>query len=222
MALAELQTLTGTLLMADTERSRCGDADARRWRRAGRRVRVVDRLPPQKEAEAAPVVTVDVAPVLLSTIQRTIRADGVLYPRQQAAIVPKIAAPIQQSLRAARRARARRPAARSSSRTSDLAGAAAESRAAFDQARGELRDDGARRRCRRKLQKAELDARAAKDALDAQQAIYDSRQALFKEGAIAQKDVNDAQVESEPGAHPVRDRAEAPRRSAGLRAATRR
>ena len=42
----------------------------------------------RKEEEAAPVVTVDVAPVLLAGIQRTIRADGVLFPRQQAAIVP--------------------------------------------------------------------------------------------------------------------------------------
>ena len=41
------------------------------------------------------VVTVDVAPVLLSKIQRTIRADGLLYPRQQAAIVPKVSAPVK-------------------------------------------------------------------------------------------------------------------------------
>src|SRR5206468_8836139 len=44
------------------------------------------------------------------------------------------------------------------------------------------------------LQKAELDARAAKDALDAQQAIYDNRQRLLREGAIAEKDVNDARA----------------------------
>ena len=47
----------------------------------------------KKEEEAAPVITVDVAPVLLSQIQRTVRADGVLYPKQQAAIVPKVSAP---------------------------------------------------------------------------------------------------------------------------------
>src|SRR5579872_5263064 len=48
-----------------------------------------------KETESAPVVTVDVAPVLLSEIQQTIRAEGLLYPRQQAAIVPKVAAPVK-------------------------------------------------------------------------------------------------------------------------------
>ena len=49
----------------------------------------------KKEQDAEPVVTVDVAPVLLSQIQRTIRADGLLYPRQQAAIAPKVSAPVK-------------------------------------------------------------------------------------------------------------------------------
>src|SRR5262249_45644749 len=44
------------------------------------------------------------------------------------------------------------------------------------------------------VQKAELEVRAAKDALDAQQAVFENRQRLFREGAIAQKEVNDAQV----------------------------
>ena len=49
----------------------------------------------KKEEETTPVVTVDVAPVLVSKIQRTVRADGLLYPRQQAAIAPKISAPVK-------------------------------------------------------------------------------------------------------------------------------
>ena len=52
----------------------------------------------KKEEPASPVVTVDVAPVLLSQIQQTVRADGVVYPKQQAAIVPKVAAPIRKAL----------------------------------------------------------------------------------------------------------------------------
>src|SRR4051794_15513439 len=47
------------------------------------------------EPETTPVVTVDVAPVLRSRIQQTIRADAVLYPLQQAAIVAKISAPVR-------------------------------------------------------------------------------------------------------------------------------
>ena len=37
-------------------------------------------------------------------------------------------------------------------------------------------------------QKAELDMQAAKEVMDAQQAVLTSRQDLFKQGAIAQKE----------------------------------
>ena len=43
------------------------------------------------EAEPTSEVTVDVAPVLNSEIQLKFTADAVLYPLEQAAIVPKIA-----------------------------------------------------------------------------------------------------------------------------------
>src|SRR5439155_1395646 len=43
-------------------------------------------------------------------------------------------------------------------------------------------------------QKAEIDVRTAKEVMDQQQKLYQSRQTLYKEGAISQKDVNDAQV----------------------------
>src|SRR5262249_46115068 len=85
------------------------------------------------EAETAPVVTVDVAPVLLSQIQRTIRAGGLIYPRQQAAIVPKVAAPIRKTfVQRGTRVRAGQLLVELENR--DLAGAATESRATFDQA----------------------------------------------------------------------------------------
>ena len=146
----------------------------------------------KREQEEAPVVTVDVAPVLLSRIQRTIRAEGLIYPRQQAAIVPKISAPIKKAyVQRGTRVRAGQLLLELENR--DLAGAATESRAAYDQAQATY-ETTARATVPQELQKAELDARAAKDALDAQQAIYDSRRRLLQEGAIAAKDVNDAQV----------------------------
>ena len=75
----------------------------------------------------------------------------------------------------------------------DLAGAAAESRASLDLAEATF-ETTAKATVPQELQKAELDARAAKEAFDAAQAVFDNRQRLYKEGAIAQKDVNDAQV----------------------------
>jgi HlyD family secretion protein len=146
----------------------------------------------KSEPEATPVVTVDVAPVLLSQIQRTIRAEGLIYPRQQAAIVPKVAAPIKKAY-VQRGARVRTGQLLLELENRDLAGATAESRASLDQAQANF-ETAARATVPQEVQKAELDARAAKDALDAQQAVYDSRQRLLQEGAIAEKDVNDARA----------------------------
>jgi len=144
------------------------------------------------EEEAAPVVTVDVAPVLLSQIQRTIRADGLIYPKQQAAIVPKVAAPIKKTY-VQRGAKVRAGQLLLELENQDLAGAAVESRATYAQAQATY-ETTSKATVPEELQKAELDARASKDALDAQQAIYDNRQRLLREGAIAQKDVNDARA----------------------------
>jgi multidrug efflux pump subunit AcrA (membrane-fusion protein) len=146
----------------------------------------------KKEEESAPVVTVDVAPVLLKKIDRTIRADGLLFPRQQAAIVPKISAPIKKWY-VRRGARVRAGDLLVELENQDLAGAAAESRAALTQAEATF-ETTSQATVPEDLQKAELDAKAAADAANAQQAVFDSRQRLFREGAIAQKDVNDAQV----------------------------
>ena len=49
-------------------------------------------------AEVTPPVPVVVADVQQGTIDRVIAADAVLYPIQQAAIVPKISAPVSKFL----------------------------------------------------------------------------------------------------------------------------
>jgi HlyD family secretion protein len=146
----------------------------------------------KKEEESAPVMTVDVAPVLLAGIQRTIRADGLLYPKQQAAIVPKISAPVKK-LHVQRGAHVRAGQLLLELENQDLAGAAAESHAGADLADATY-ETTANATVPQELQKVQLDVQAAKDALDAQQAIFANRQRLFAEGAIAQKDVNEAQA----------------------------
>lgn len=146
----------------------------------------------QAAEEASPVVTVDVAPVLLSRIQRTIRAQGLIYPRQQAAIIPKVSAPIKKTY-VQRGTKVHAGQLLVELENQDLAGAATESRGSFDQAQATY-ETTARATVPEEQQKAELDAQAAKQALDAQQAIYDNRRQLLQQGAIAAKDVNDAQV----------------------------
>jgi len=146
----------------------------------------------KKEAEVVPVVTVDVAPVLSAEIQRIVRADAVLYPIQQAAIAPKISAPIRRFY-VERGAHVRAGQLLAELESQDLTGAAKESEAAFALAEATYQTT-ARATLPQEGQKAELDVRVAKDTLDAAQAVFDNRQRLFTEGAIAQKDVNDAQV----------------------------
>ena len=144
------------------------------------------------EAEPEPVVTVDVAPVLSSAIQLKVKADAVLYPLQQAAIVPKITAPIKKFY-VEKGSTVRAGQLLAELENQDLAGTVAETRAAYDQAEAAYQTT-ARATVPEDLRKSELDVQTTKETMDAQQKVYQGRQTLFKEGAIAQKDVNDALV----------------------------
>src|SRR5437870_2811665 len=145
-----------------------------------------------EKADEEHVVTVDVAPVLSSSISLKVTADALLYPLQQAAIVPKISAPIKKFY-VDRGARVREGQLLAELENRDLAGAVTENQANYDQAEANYQTVS-KATVPEEAQKSELDVRTAKDVMDAQQKVYDSRQALYKEGAISQKDVNDAQV----------------------------
>lgn len=145
-----------------------------------------------EDAEANPVVTVDVAPVVNGTIRRKIAANGVLFPLQQAAIVPKISAPIVKFY-VDRGSHVRAGQLLAELENQDLAGAAAESRANYEQAQATY-EIASRGTLPEELHKTELEATAAKEALEAQQKVYESRQALFQQGAISAKEVNEALV----------------------------
>src|SRR2546425_2695500 len=50
------------------------------------------------KVDKEPTVTVQVAPVEKKTIEHTVSTEAILFPHQQAAIVPKISAPVQKFL----------------------------------------------------------------------------------------------------------------------------
>ena len=144
------------------------------------------------QEEASPVVTVDVAPVTLAKISDAIRADGVLYARQQAAIIPKIAAPVAKRLvERGQRVRAGQLLLELENR--DLAGAALKGQASYEAAQATY-ETTSRATVPEEQQKAQLDVNSAKAELDAAQKVYDSRVDLLKQGAVSEKDVNDARV----------------------------
>ncbi len=146
----------------------------------------------EAKAEEEHVVTVDVAPVLSSPIAQKVTAEALLYPLQQAAIVPKISAPVKKFY-VDRGSRVRAGQVLAELENADLAGAVTENQATYDQAEANYQTVS-KATVPEEVQKSELDVRAAKDVMDQQQKLYVGRETLFKEGAISQKDVNDAQV----------------------------
>ncbi len=142
--------------------------------------------------EGEHVVTVDVAPVLSTSISLKVTSDALLYPLQQASIIPKISAPVKKFY-VDRGARVRAGQLLAELENRDLTAAVAETQAAYEQAEANYQTV-LKATVPEEAQKSELDVRTAKEVLGQQQNLYESRQALYKEGAISQKDVNDAQV----------------------------
>jgi HlyD family secretion protein len=146
----------------------------------------------EEEPEAEPVVSVEVAPALSTSIEEKVAAEAVLYPVQQASIVPKITASVR-AFHVDRGSMVRAGQVLAELENQDLAGVVAENQAALDQAEAAFQTTS-RAAVPQEAQRAELELRGAREALEAQQKRYDSLQDLYKQGAIAQKEVNEAQV----------------------------
>jgi multidrug efflux pump subunit AcrA (membrane-fusion protein) len=146
----------------------------------------------EEKAEEEHVVTVDVAPVLASPISQKVTAEALLYPVQQAAITPKITAPVKKFY-VERGAHVRAGQVLAELENRDLSGAVTENQGALDQAEANYQTVS-KGTVPEEEEKSRLDVRTAKDTMDAAQKVFDSRQALYKEGAISQKEVNDSQV----------------------------
>src|SRR3989475_5071643 len=143
--------------------------------------------------EKAPVVPVQVATVEKTTLQRTVTAEAVLFPLQQSAIVPKISAPVK-AFYVKRGSRVRKGQLLAGLENRDLAAAAQENQGAYNQAEATYATTTSAQ-LPEEIQKAQLDTQAAKQMLDAQQKIYNSRQELFQQGAIPRKELDQAGVD---------------------------
>jgi multidrug efflux pump subunit AcrA (membrane-fusion protein) len=138
----------------------------------------------KQEAEVAPTVTVQVGAAENETIQRKVVADATLYPLDQAAIVPRIPAPVTKFY-VDRGSKVHQGELLAELEDRDLAGAVTEGQGGYVQAQATYDTQ---------IKKVQRDVELAKQELDQQQRLYESRVALFKEGAVAQKDVDDAKV----------------------------
>ncbi len=146
-----------------------------------------------KEApQANPTVSVQVATVARAKLQRKVTAEAVLYPFDQAAIVPKISAPVQKFL-VSRGDRVHKGELLAVLEHGDLSASVAENKGAYDEAQANY-TIATSSTVPQDLQKAELDFKAAQDQLNQAQYIYDSRQKLFAQGALAKKDLDQASL----------------------------
>ena len=143
--------------------------------------------------EAEPAVPVQIVSVTKANLQQIITTDAVLFPVAQSAIVPKISAPVKKFyVNRGSHVRAGQLLAELENR--DLAAAAQENRGAYDQAQATYATATAAD-IPQELQKAQLDAQAAKQTYDAAQKIYDSRKELFQQGALPRKELDQAGVD---------------------------
>jgi len=146
-----------------------------------------------KESTNEPVVTVQVAPVEKTTIERTIKAEAILSPRAQAAIVPKISAPVQKFL-VKRGSPVHAGELLAVLENRDLAGAAQDTQGAYKQAEAAYETTTAAS-LPEEIRKAEADAQQAQQVLDAQEKVFQSRQQLFDQGALPRKELDQSRVD---------------------------
>ena len=146
----------------------------------------------KQQAEPQPLVSVQSAPVKQGAISQVVNADAVLFPFNQATIVPKIAAPVLKAY-VVRGAKVHQGQLLVTLENKDLAAAAEEKRGTLEQQQAAY-VIATKNGVPEEVQKAQGDAQAAKENLDAQQKLYDSRKALFDQGAIARKDLDAAAV----------------------------
>ncbi|HEY6368968.1 MAG TPA: efflux RND transporter periplasmic adaptor subunit [Candidatus Sulfotelmatobacter sp.] len=147
----------------------------------------------KNEGKEEPTVSVQVAPVEKTTIEHTITTQAILFPRQQAAIVPKISAPVQKFL-VKRGSPVHQGELLAVLENRDLSAATEDTGGAYKQAEATYETTTAAS-LPEEIQKAEADEQQAKQVLDAQEKIFQSRQQLFDQGALPRKELDQSRVD---------------------------
>jgi len=144
------------------------------------------------EKEQEPVVAVQIAPVERGEIQQVLNVEAILFPKDQAALTPKISAPVK-AFYVNRGSRVHRGQLLAVLENRDLAAAEVENKGAYEQAQAAYNIETSSA-LPEEWQKADYDLKAAKQAYEAEQKVYESRQSLYKEGALPRKDFDQAAV----------------------------
>src|SRR5713101_1922124 len=144
------------------------------------------------DKETEPVALVKVATVKQASIERVISTEAVLFPLQQAAITPNVSAPVRRFL-VNRGDRVKEGQLLAELENRDLVAAVLASKGQYGQAESNYRSTESAN-VPEQATKAQTDFDSARELLDAAKKLLDNREQLFKEGALARKLVDDAQV----------------------------
>jgi len=143
-------------------------------------------------AEKKPIVSVQTAVVEKADLVQTVETEATLYPVQQAALTPKVSAPVSKFY-VNRGDKVHKGQLLATLENKDLAAAAMENKGGFEQAEASY-STATKASLPEEWKKAELDLNAAKQSYDAEQKLYDSREDLFKQGALPRKELDAAGV----------------------------
>src|SRR5258708_16669910 len=145
-----------------------------------------------KEAETEAVVPVQVAEVKRDSIRRIVSAQAILFPVDQANVMPKISAPVK-TFHVKRGDHVPKGQLLPVLGNRALAAAVGDNKGAYQQAKSALRTTSAAT-VPEESNKAQQDVQAAKQAMDAAQKVYESRKQLFDQGALARRLVEEASI----------------------------
>ncbi len=144
------------------------------------------------EKEPEPVVSVQVTPAQRARIAQTVTVEAVVFPLEQATVAPKITSTVKRML-VQRGTHVRKGQLMAELENADLSASAESSKGDYEQAEANyVMTVGAG--LPQQIQKAELDAAAAKSGFEAAQKIFESRKELLQQGAIPRREVDAAEV----------------------------
>jgi HlyD family secretion protein len=147
----------------------------------------------KEPAEKEPMVAVQAVTAEKTALRQTITTQAVLFPLQQAAITPKISAPVKKFL-VNRGGKVHQGQLLAILENRDLVASSEENKGGLAQAQAAFETTTAAS-LPEEMQKAQLDTEGAKKMLDAQEKVYQSRQELFQQGALPRKELDQAGVD---------------------------
>ena len=146
----------------------------------------------KKEEAPAPEINVQAEHPEQGSISEHIVADAILAPLAQAAIAPKISAPVK-NFYVQRGAKVKEGELLAVLENRDLAAAAQDNKGTYEAAQAAYAT-ATKAQVPEDMQKAELDVAQAKANLDLNTSIVNNRKQLFAEGAIPGRDLDTAQA----------------------------